>query len=84
MVRIACLIAELFVTFFSLEPKRKPKDEFLFCIISKGRPNNVEAMMDLFGAAGIEPTWIVGKGEVSLSFYQFHTLEHFVISLKTL
>lgn len=43
--------------------KRKSASEFLFCIISKGRPDNVRHMQEFFVNTGVDPTWIVAEGE---------------------
>ena len=37
--------------------------EFMFFIISKGRPENVISMHKHFEGSGMWPTWIVGRGE---------------------
>ena len=40
--------------------------EFMFFIISKGRPENVSRMHKHFDGSGMLPTWIVGRGETDL------------------
>jgi len=37
--------------------------EFLFFIVSKGRPDNVPRMQALFERTGVDPTWMVASGE---------------------
>jgi hypothetical protein len=46
-------------------PAPRPIDEFMFFVISKGRPQNVEKIEQLFDGTGMHPTWIVGEGEAS-------------------
>jgi hypothetical protein len=53
--------ATVMLPFGSVQPKSGA--QFLFCIISKGRPANVAKMQTLFEGTGIYPTWVVGAGE---------------------
>jgi hypothetical protein len=45
-----------------------PRDssDFLFGVISKGRPKNVGPIEALFNGTGLQPVWIVGEGEASI------------------
>jgi len=44
----------------------RPASEFTCSIISKGRPNNVQANLALFSGTGVTPNFVVGAGEAEL------------------
>eukprot|EP01047_Picozoa_sp_COSAG01_P014332 COSAG01_NODE_695_length_14201_cov_10.521875_18_plen_283_part_00 len=47
----------------ALAPAVRSVDDFLFCVISKGRSDNVPMIEALFSGTSVTPCWVVGAGE---------------------
>lgn len=53
-----------------LLPELLSSDRFLFCVVSKGRPANVQAVHALLGTQAGKEVWFVGEGEAERKAYE--------------
>ena len=53
-----------------LLPELLSSDRFLFCVVSKGRPANVQAVHALLGTQAGKEVWFVGEGEAERKSYE--------------